>query len=458
MKNFYYKTPHFIQNTVISFYNTFMYYKRKGGNYKSHLKYIKNNDSLSTIELVALQAKSFKEFIKKANQDSSFYKDYYKNIDIETIDIKSIDKLPIVNKEVLRNEINKVYTIPKNEGRVSKTGGTTGKSLEVVYTKDDIHKRTAFMDNFRQKQGYKLGKRTAWFSGKNLLSQKDVLKNRFWKTDFINHVRFYSTFHIHQTYLEYYLQNLIKFKPEYMVGFPSTMMEIAKYGIKHNINFPENTIKAIFPTAETITTEIRTTLSTFFKTKVFDQYASSEGAPMIFECKQGNLHLELQTGVFEVLNDNNQPDNEGRLVLTSFTTNGTPLIRYDIGDRLKLSNNSCNCGNNNPLVDSILGRIDDFVYSPINGKINLGNVSNALKGTVGIIKFQVIQDVLNAIVLKVVVDNKMYSPVIEKKFIKNWKERVGNEMGITIDYVEDIPVENSGKFRFVKNNIKHLLD
>src|SRR5690606_37522756 len=148
-----------------------------------------------------------------------------------------------------------------------------------------------------------------------------------------------------------------------------TMLEIAKYGLRHNYYFPANTIKAVFPTAETITEESRFYIEKFFKTKLYNQYASSEGAPFIFECEKGNLHIELQSGVFEVLDVNNQPTISSRLVVTSFTNEGTPLIRYDIGDSITLEeeNVSCSCGNNNPLVKEILGRIDDYVYSPENG-------------------------------------------------------------------------------------------
>ena len=135
------------------------------------------------------------------------------------------------------------------------------------------------------------------------------------------------------------------------------------------------------------------------------------------------------------------------------------LIRYDIGDSITLENQElkCNCGNNNPMVKEILGRIDDFIYSPENGKINLGNVSNTLKDTNGIIRFQAIQNQLNAIDILVETDNSSYNSNIERKFLQNWRERVGHKMEIHLQYVDDIPVEKSGKFRIVKNNIKHLI-
>lgn len=445
--------PDFLQGLLISLFNFLAYKSRYGGNYKSYFSEFRQARTLSLEQLKDIQRKRFRVFLEKAISTSAFYRNY------TPVELEDISKLPIITKEDLRRNIDKVYTIDKSEGVVSKTGGTTGKSLEVIFTKDNMQERFAMLDEFRGRLGYKLGKKTAWFSGKDLLSNRDIAKKRFWKTDLIYNVRYYSTFHIKEDYLKCYVENLISYKPEYFVGFPSSIFEIAKYGRNHGYDFPANTVKAIFPTAETITNEMREVIEGFFKTRMYNQYASSEGAPFIFECVNGNLHLELQSGVFEVLDSDNNPCDSGRLVLTSFTTEGTPLIRYDIGDTLVLENPSkkCCCGNNNPLVKEILGRIDDYVYSPENGKINLGNVSNTLKDTKGIIRFQVVQNELDALEIFVVKDDSVYNASVEKKFIKNWRDRIGEAMRLKVTYVEDIPVENSGKYRLVKNNIKHLI-
>ncbi len=451
----YSKSPHFIQNCIVSLYNILAYRKRYSKKYKGFLEHYKSNNNLSIEELKDIQAEKYRKFITHVNDTSLYYKNAFAGIESPE-DLSNIIKLPIVDKETLRKNIEEVYTIKKSEGGVSKTGGTTGKSLEVVFTFDDIEERFAILDNFRNSFGYALGKKTAWFSGKSLLNNRDIKKNRFWKTDFFYNVRYYSTFHIHNKYLGYYVQDLIKYAPEYMVGFPSTMYEIAKYGMANTIDFPANTIKAIFPTAETITDDIRSVLEGYFKTNIYNQYASSEGAPFILECKNKKLHLELQSGVFEVFDDAYNPSKKGRLVITSFNTHGTPLIRYDIGDQIELSDESCDCGNNNPLVKEILGRISDYIYSEEIGKINLGNISNSLKGVKGIVKFQIQQDTIDEIVVLIEKDEKQYTTKYEEIFLKNLRDRVGNEMKIVLQYVDEIPVEKSGKFRIVKNSLKDV--
>jgi len=460
MKEILYKSmPDFLQNLFVIAYNIKAYQSRYGSNYKKYLKKFIQNRNLSIAELKEIQNKRFLDFVQYAQSHSEFYASLYRNVDMPC-SIDEIEKLPIIDKEILRQNIEKIHTIDSKRAIHSKTGGTTGKSLEVYFTSDNMQERFAMLDEFRGRSGYALGKKTAWFSGKALLTEKDLRKNRFWKTDWFHNVRYYSTFHIKNEYLKFYLENLLKFQPEYLVGFPSNILEIAKYGLRSGVYYPKNTVKAIFPTAETITLEMRKYIEQFFGVKMYNQYASSEGAPFIFECSEGNLHMELQSGVFEVLDENNHPATSGKLIVTSFTTYGTPLIRYDIGDSVTLedSDKTCRCGNYQPLVKEILGRVNDYIYSPENGKINLGNVSNTLKDTKGIIRFQAVQNELNCVELYVEIDKQNYNDLIEEKFIKNWRDRVGAMMDIKINYVDDIPVEKSGKFRIVKNNIKHIMN
>ena len=58
--------------------------------------------------------------------------------------------------------------------------------------------------------------------------------------------------------------------------------------------------------------------------EIKDQYASSEGAPFIFECPHGKMHIDITSGVFEVLDESGNDADMGELVVTSFSTRGTP--------------------------------------------------------------------------------------------------------------------------------------
>lgn len=449
----YYRLPNFIQNLVITIFNFLNYKNRYGGNYRRFLNEFKNNNNLSLSELKEIQKNKYAFLIKNSIKKSDFYKNLYKVID-NPEKIENLSKLPIIKKEILKANIKNIQTIRSKDGIISKTGGTTGKSLEVLFTKQNLQERFAALDNFRTSFGYKLGQRTAWFSGKEFISKKDVKNNIFWKTDYYYKVRYYSTFHIKDSYLKFYLKNLIKFKPVFISGFPSSIAELASFGLRKNIDFPDNFVKAIFTTSETLSDEMRFSIETFFKSKIYNQYSASEGAPFIFECSKGNLHLDIQSGVFEVLDSSDQPAVSGRLIVTSFTSMGTPLIRYDIGDSIELSDEKCNCGNNNPIIKRILGREDDFLFSPENGKTNFVNLANAIKEVKGIVKTQFVQNNLNKVIINMVVDVQEYDDFQKSVLLRNLRSRLGNKIALEINLLESIPLAKSGKFRFIINNIK----
>lgn len=439
------RLPYFVQNLLVTAFNVKQYKIRHSGKYYFYKDYYKKVEKMSELELQEEVNKKKVEFLNYATQNSSWYKNYKD---------KELIEFPILLKEHVINNLNKIQTISEKEGKVSLTGGTTGASMKVIYTHQDVQERFAIIDYFRAKYGYSLGKKTAWFSGKNLVTQQDIKKGICSHYDFINKIRFYSTFLINEKNFDIYWKSLNKFQPEFIVGFPSSVFEICQIAKSKGLKYSGN-VKVFFPTAETVLSEHRQVISEILGCKLVDQYASSEGAPLILECDAGHLHIHPLTGIFEVVDDNLKPTQSGQMLVTSFTTHGTPLIRYRIGDSITLSDSSiqCKCGSIFPLVDSIEGRTNDYILSPTHGKVNLGNISNSTKNTEGIICFQLIQDKIDHIEVKLVV-NSNFSSNQELNFISALRERIGNDIQLSINYVENIPKEKSGKFRIVKNTLK----
>lgn len=440
-------SPHFIQNLAVTLFNVYQYKIRHGGSYNSFREYYKKVENFSQKELEQeINIKKDKFFSYVVN-NSEWYKEEK---------LGNLACAKILEKEDIINHLNKIKTISESDGIVSLTGGTTGASMKVIYTKKDMQERFAILDHFRAQHGYELGKKTAWFSGKNLVTQKDISKGICSHYDFVNKIRFYSTFLINEKNFDVYWKSLNEFQPEFLVGFPSSVFEICQIAKSKGLKY-SGKAKVFFPTAETVLAEHRQVISEVLGCKLVDQYASSEGAPFILECSAGNLHIHPLTGIFEVVDENLNPAQAGQMLVTSFTTHGTPLIRYRIGDSITLAEVSkqCSCGSIFPLVERIEGRTNDYILSPTHGKVNLGNISNSTKDTKGIVCFQLVQNSIDHIEVKLVI-NKEFDAVQESNFISALRERIGKEVHLSINYVDYIDKEKSGKFRIVKNNIKSI--
>lgn len=453
LEDLYDESPIFFQNimTSISGYQRNM--TRYGKAYYEHLKFLSDFDTWSIARKLEYQEKELLKFIRYAVENCKFYKTLYKNVDINSIQsINDLKRLPIVDKEMLRENIDDIISIPRRGAVEGHTGGTTGKSLVVLFTPEDMMKRMAMLDHFKARVGFIHRKmRRATFNGKHIVPPNQK-KKVFWRYNAACKQMIYSSFHITEENMQYYVDNLNKFKPQAIDGFFMSMCDIAGYIERHDIKLEFRPV-AIFPTSETLTKTGRDLLERVFKCKVYDQYASSEGAPFVTECKNQLLHMELATGVFEHFEEENS-----EVLVTSFTTSGTPLIRYRIGDAMIFQGNSetCECNMESPIVKEIQGRRLDFLYTANGAKINAGNVSNLFKNMPNaLIRAQAIQEKLDEIKILLEVDKRLYRTEYDQLLINEFIHKFGNGIKIIIKHVDEIPREKSGKFIMIKNNVKY---
>src|SRR5699024_9727277 len=98
----------------------------------------------------------------------------------------------------------------------------------------------------------------------------------------------------------------------------------------------------------------------FFNCPVVARYATEELGIIANQCLHTeNYHVNEGSFIVEVLkkNSNNQvdPGEEGRIIVTDLYSNAMPLIRYDTGD-LGVIKKGCSCGYKGKILKTISGR------------------------------------------------------------------------------------------------------
>src|SRR5699024_10876735 len=200
----------------------------------------------------------------------------------EGIDIQQIQtpddlkKLPILEKKIVRNRIEEMYTICENNAVINHTSGTTGMPMKFLHTYEGIQRRNAILDDFKRQHGFINGQmKKASFNSSEIVTT-DQQKKIFWRDNVSMKQRLYSSFHSQAENIPYYIENLNDYKPVSLDGYPSVLYEITRYINKKEISLDFQPL-AIFPTAETLHPHYREEIERAFKCKVFNQYASSEG-------------------------------------------------------------------------------------------------------------------------------------------------------------------------------------
>ena len=181
LEKLYDNSPIFIQNIMVSASGYLRNRTRYGKVYYEYREFLEKFDKLTLNEKLKFQEEEFIEFINYAFKNSSFYKELYRDIDIHSIKkMSDIKKLPIVDKEMIRANINQVNTIERKGAVEGHTGGTTGKSLVVLRTPEDMMKRMAMLDHFKSRVGFEhLKMKRATFNGKHIVppnQKKDILE------------------------------------------------------------------------------------------------------------------------------------------------------------------------------------------------------------------------------------------------------------------------------------------
>lgn len=444
-QSIYFHSPIFIQNILTTIYGRVLYQERYGSVYQKRFQELKEKEQFR-INAEKEQLNRLNHFLAFCYDYSTYYKELFDEaqISLPFHQLEELKQIPILSKELLRTRNADIHAKVRAP-ILGKTGGTTGKSIQVHYTKDDMQIRMAHLDYFKWTHGIERGMRRASFTGQVLAAtnQKSPVYWRMNKT--INQMLF-TIKNINPQTAASYIEQLNRFDPESIDGLPSGMIEVARHAKKYGIPCTFRP-KAIFPTAEMMTAEERKLIEEVFQAPIFDQYASSEGAPIVAECRYGKKHLHYEMGIIEV-------EADGQILVTSFDTHGTPLVRYRVGDRMTLSEETCQCGHAGPIIASIDGRGRSFIQLKDGHRIFEGELAGIVRAFPNCIeRVQYIQADEEEVVMLYVPDERCFKEEHEKELYFVLKRLFGGQMEVLLRAVPEIPKEISGKTLLIKQLI-----
>jgi phenylacetate-CoA ligase len=323
----------------------------------------------SKSEIQLFQQQRFLELLTYVNRHSPYYQKVFKEQNIDVSSIKTLDDLallPLTTKEDLQNYNDDFLCVPRNKIiDYSTTSGTLGDPVTFGLTDKDLD-RLAYNEAIS-------------FACANIQEGDVVQLMTTIDRRFMAGLAYFlglrkmnvGVIRVGAGVPELQWDSILKYRPTYLISVPSFLLKLIEYAELHNIDYNASSVKGVICIGESLRNQdfamnvLAKKITDKWNIKLYSTYASTEMSTAFTECEYsigGHHHPELI--IVEVLDDNNNPVNDGEtgeLVFTTLGIEGMPLLRFKTGDIVQLHRQPCRCARNTLRVGPVVGRKQQMI-------------------------------------------------------------------------------------------------
>jgi phenylacetate-CoA ligase len=165
---------------------------------------------------------------------------------------------------------------------------------------------------------------------------------------------------------EHRLRMLIDTRATVLVCTPTYALHLAEIAKRAGIDLSRSDVRVTLHAGEPGASipSTRQRIEEAWGAQCFDHTGATEVGATGFSCKaRKGVHLNEGEFIFEVVNPQSlEPASEGELIVTNLGRHGMPVIRYRLGDVVRLEQDKCECGRTFArIIGGVIGRVDDMV-------------------------------------------------------------------------------------------------
>ncbi len=355
-------------------------------------------------------------------------------------------KFPVITKDELRVWMKELYdTHPETRDQwdATSTSGSTGIPLRLYQSQRERACANASWIRILQSFGYRP------FTGRMISFESS------YRTEKKQHDSFIQRFGILQRRklsekrcigdgMREVIQELNEYKPDLICLRKNCIVRIALYAQQHNLAIHQP--KWYIPVSEMVDELTRNILAKTFGPGLVDAYGSDETGSCIIK-RPGKNYYDIcnDTHVVNIYDQDGNPADEGRIIITPLYKTDFPIINYDIGDTA-----SSYTRNGLRYITSIHGRLNDMIRHENGEDTSVLELRKIPNGITGIAQFRYIQESYHDLRIELVRDPQdlTYSQEeISSYFLNKLNELYGDEFRIKINWLDAIPPDPNGKLR-----------
>ena len=329
------------------------------------------------------------------------------------------------------------------------TSGSTGTPFTVLCDGDKMNRVNMNFISCMELNGFRMGMKRgefrAWIKGKNTISMWKSFKNNLIMVDISN---------MGEEALEKICRDIEKKKIQVLVSYSSALVALSQYLKKTGRDISKWKVEMIFSMGEALPDGTYDLLKEIFGFSPVRSYGNNENgfiAIQLDEEKEYTIDLyNFYTEILKMDSDEPaEPGELGRIVVTDYYNKTFPMIRYDTGDTGKMRIYKDEKGRVHGKFLEIYGRRGSLMYNCQGEPLSIHVFMNILLNFEGVVyQAKCIQWEKKKYELLINADREKLK--IEE-VLAAYRKYLGEEAQIQVTYVEEIPVQSSGKFMVCEN-------
>jgi phenylacetate-CoA ligase len=413
---------------------------------------------LQEAQLLDLQWQRLRALLADAAASVPYYRDLFRSSGVDLAAMRSVADLrhlPFLTKALIRaNDTQLAHRQAVGLGR-SSTGGSSGEPLVFGLGRQRVTHDVAAKWRATRWWGVDIGdpEVVLWASPIELGAQDRMRQLR----DAVFRTRLLPAFEMSEDRLDQFLQRIRAMRPRMLFGYPSALLHVARHAERRGQAMHELGIRVAFTTGERLYEEQRTTIGRVFGCQVANGYGGRDAGFIAHECPAGGLHVTAEDIVVELVGPDGAavpPGQPGEVVVTHLASSDYPFIRYRTGDVAVMQPGRCSCGRGLPLLREIQGRSNDFIVAADGTRMQSAALTYVLREVPGIEAFKIVQESL-ALTRLMLVTAASFDRGRAAEIVAGFRRRLGPSVAVEVEFVDHIPAEKSGKYRYI---ISHVAD
>lgn len=429
-----------------------LYYTMTKSPQLSHYKKLEKSQYFPLKTLLEKQWERLIDILNFTYTNNSFYAAKWDAAGIAIKNIKNpgdFQNIPILTKKEIRLNTNAMISNGFSIANLHKfkTGGSTGKALELYITDECSQIRNAAGRRSDSWSGWRPGEPVGmvWGNPPTISGFRYKFKN--W---LLNPSINLDTMCLTEASIKKFEKEWRAVKPTLLFGHAHSLYMVAKMVKEFSCDCIRP--KAIISSSMMLLPHERKTIEDVFGVKVSDRYGCEEVSLIASECEQHEgLHLNIEHLYIEFLRENGEPAFPGepaRIIVTDLYNRAMPFIRYQMEDMGEYLDKQCACGRGLPLMANVAGRVADFLIKPDGSKVaGVSLIENTLTKIKGIDQMQIVQDSVDRIVIYMVAGVE-YCETTKKELFDYFLSVFSKKVDIVIELIAEIKPEKNGKYRF----------